>query len=423
MKQLIFILLLQFLIVPSSFSQFGIGKVKSQIKTDKKKKDKKNEESTQQEAKKETSTETTSEEEKREEIYKNSPARGAIWDFNDLMKGIEESPGGNYAEHNLENAKKKLEVIKQRDPDYPYFSELEERQKKGAELVKAAQEKNKIRSQYSHKLDLWQRQLWDLKSEPWKYDKVLNELTEEKFNELVNEIENSDVHNDRLKEKIEKIKTYKSELLNGKVKGAVIKDNEEAYRKAVMWTAEYRKNPDFEKYLEFNRKVDPEIKGLEKQIKWTKELIELGVEDPELSNFLPKAENRLKEITNYRDSGELEKLQDKLRYEAMDEIRVGKNAKTESAVTALVNKHFDTEEFGKPLRIVTVGNWSVSKNGLDIPTHKRKTVHIVYKDKQERCFLYDTEVQKDYEGGGAYGPMYLDDAYGLTEMLCKNAFK
>lgn len=363
------------------------------------------------------------EEEKRKEAYQNSPARGSIWSVTNYLDGIEEKPGHHDSEGNLVKAEIKLVDVKEKDPNYPYISELESQLAKCKELLQTTNEVKNERRKYEQQLDTWQKELWNLKDEPWKYDEVLVNLTDEKLDALITEIENSGINENSLKEKVEKLRSYKEEVMTGKVKEAVIKDNEEAYRRAVRWTAEYRKDPDFLKYLEFNAKVDPEIEGLEKQISWTKELQSRGIQDQALTEYIPRATARLKEIKEYRDSGELEKVQEQLRYEALDRVRVGENARTESAVSEMVKKDWDKERFGTILRIVTVGDWSVEKNGLDIPTHKRKTVHVVYKDKNGSCFLYETEVQRDYEGGGSYGKTYLDDAYGMVEMLCENAMK
>ncbi len=427
MNKIVFVALSIVFFVNFSQAQIGIGKLKKKVKSELGSKEGKNaKESTNLESKKaeekgqEHSKKTKSEEENREEAYKNSPARSAIWDFDDIMKSVEAAPGGSYAEKDLNKAKSKLESIKKTDPDYPYISELEERYMKGEELLEATQANGSVKKEYMQQLDQWKKDLWNLKDEPWKYDEVLEEMSTDKFESLTTEIETSNVYDNTLKSKIEEVRQYKTEVMRNDVKEALVKDNEEAYRKAVMWTAEYRKDPDFEKYLEHNQKVDPEIQRLEKQIALTKEIQSFGVEDDELTTYIPKAESRLKEIKAYKNSGELEKLQEKLKYEAMDRIRMGKNPKSESAITSLVNRSFDTEKFGDPISVVTDGDWSVTKNGLDIPTHKRKTVYIAFKDEEGRCIRYETEVQRDYEGGGSYGEMYLDESYAVVEMLCKN---
>ena len=432
-KKVIIALFVAVLLSASGYSQIGgLGKLKNKAKSKVESTTIKNKSTgtSTNESSKSTSTSTKneptvvkSEEEKRKEAFNNSPARGPLSMTQNYLDGIEEKPGHHDSESKLAKAEQNLAAAKQKDPSYPYMGELEDRLAKAKELVATTNATKNEKQKYESQLDQWHKQLWNLKDEPWKYDEVLTELTNEKLDALVQEIENSGVYDNSLKEKINKIRTYKDDVMTGKVKDAIVKENEEAYRRAVRWTAEYRKDPDFLKYLEHNVKVDPEIEGLEKQIMWTKKLQSLGVEDAALTEYLPRANARLKEITDYKNSGELEKLQEKLIYEALDKVRVGKNAKTESSVSALVKKDWDQEKFGEILRIVTVGDWMVAKNNLDIPKHKLKIVHVVYKDKDGSCFLYETEVQRDYEGGGSYGKMYLDEAYGTVEMLCKNAMK
>lgn len=424
MKKCIYTISIIIMSVNLSYAQIGINKLKKKVKSEignsgNSDNDNKEENAPKAKNKKVTNVNMT-EEEKREDAYRNSPARSEIWDFKDIMEGVEEEPGGRYAEKELGKAKTKLDVIKEKDPDYPYIDEFEQRYAEGEQLVKSTLASNKVRDEYMHQLGKREKQLWKLSTEPWRYVELLSDSSNAKFEALVSEVKSSEVFDNSLQEKIDNINKYEEGLLKDEVKNSIMRHNEEAYRKAIMWTAEYRKTEDFEKYLGRDQKVDPEIDYLKRQINWTEKLLSLGVESSELTDYIPKAQARLKEIEAFKASGELAKIQERLAYEYLNSIRLGENPKVESSVTALVNKHFDTEKFGKPIKIVTDGGWTLYKNDLDIPTHKRKTVYIVYKDDEGKCIRYDTEVRREYEGGGSYGNMFLEDAYATTEMLCKN---
>jgi hypothetical protein len=132
---------------------------------------------------------------------------------------------------------------------------------------------------------------------------------------------------------------------------------------------------------------------------------------------------RKADIEQYRDSGQLEKMEAELIQEEIDARRLDKAVSTDANLISHVKSNFSKFENGTLQRVVLTSNWTVVKNEFDIPKRKYMEVQAAFKGTDGKCYKAYFNLFREYEGGGNYGQVYMDDDQPKQEMNCANVNK
>lgn len=146
--------------------------------------------------------------------------------------------------------------------------------------------------------------------------------------------------------------------------------------------------------------------------------------DPALEEYEKSLVAQKEKIKAYVAGGGLEKRDAEIEKKLVEERRLHAAAMTDASVNSTVSAKIDKEKYGTPQRVVITSNtWEVEKNEYGIAKLKFVKVDIATKKSDGKCYYLKGSVAQTHEGGGQYGPKYLNIFYTEGEMNCANINK
>ncbi|HQI69252.1 MAG TPA: hypothetical protein PLT47_00775 [Bacteroidales bacterium] len=146
--------------------------------------------------------------------------------------------------------------------------------------------------------------------------------------------------------------------------------------------------------------------------------------DPALEEYEKSLKEQKEKIKAYVDGGGLEKRDAEIEKKLIEERRLGVASMTDASVNATVTSKIDKAKYGEPIKVVITSNtWEIEKNDYGVANLKFVRVNIATKKSDGKCYYLKGSVAQKHEGGGNYGPKYLNIFYTEGEMNCNNVNK
>ncbi|HOY31453.1 MAG TPA: hypothetical protein PKW80_06210 [Bacteroidales bacterium] len=146
--------------------------------------------------------------------------------------------------------------------------------------------------------------------------------------------------------------------------------------------------------------------------------------DPALEEYEKSLKDQKDKIKAYVDGGGLEKRDAEIEKKLVEERRLHAAGMTDASVNSTVTSKIDKAKYGEPIRVVITSNtWEVENNEYGIAKLKFVKVDIATKKADGKCYYVKGSVAQKHEGGGQYGPKYLNIYYTEGEMNCGNVNK
>ncbi|HPB26318.1 MAG TPA: hypothetical protein PLB59_12600 [Bacteroidales bacterium] len=146
--------------------------------------------------------------------------------------------------------------------------------------------------------------------------------------------------------------------------------------------------------------------------------------DPALEEFEKSLIEQKEKIKAYVAGGGLEKRDAEIEKKLIDERHLGVAGMTDASVNATVTSKIDKAKYGEPIRVVITSNtWEIEKNQYGVANLKFVRIDIATKKSDGSCYFLKGSVAQKHEGGGQYGPKYLNIFYTEGQINCNNVNK
>lgn len=162
-----------------------------------------------------------------------------------------------------------------------------------------------------------------------------------------------------------------------------------------------------------------DIETAQKQVNTAR--VYLKQPDPELEAYEKTLTEQKEKIIKYVSEGGLQKRDAEIEKKLVEKRTLHQAGMTDASVEATAKSKIDKTKYGSPLKVVITNNsWEIERNQYGQPKLKFVRVDIATKKSDGKCYYVKGSVAQKYEGGGIYGPKYLNIYYTEGEMNCNN---